>query len=139
MNVQYVEKMVLFGFQRIKMNKKQIAINRMKALEQIKRSSQFATRFGCAKCWKGTSKKHFMTISDIVWRLINEYNYEILTEAEFVGGGRADIFYLDNNKNPGVIEVLNSETNERFNIKLESYPFPITKVRVDEYSEDWCL
>ncbi len=121
------------------MNQKQRVINRRNALNQIKRSSQFATRFGCAKCWKKTSKKHWMTICDIVWRLINEYNYEILTEAEFVGGGRADIFYLDNNKNPGVIEVLNTESNERFNVKLESYPFPITKVRVEDYNEDWYL
>ncbi len=122
------------------MNRKQILLNRQQSLELIDRASQFGTRVNCVKCWKNTSFKHFMTISSIVWKLINIYNYEVITEAIFKNGaGRADIFYIDNNGLPGVIEVLNSETDEMFEIKLENYPVQITKVRVSEYSDDWCL
>lgn len=121
------------------MNKKDIAQNRINSLEHIKRESRSGTRVGCAKCWKGTTKSHWMTICSIVWKLINEYNFEVITEAEFVSGGRADIFYVDNQGKGGVIEVLNTETEEKFNTKLEKYPFYITKIRVEDYNEDWCL
>lgn len=104
----------------------------------IKRSSRYGTRVGCAKCWKGTSKTHWRVICSIVWKLVNEYNFEVITEAEFPNG-RADIFYIDNQGLPGIIEVLCSETNEMFNTKLQKYPLPLTKVKTDEYTENWCL
>ena len=121
------------------MNKKEIYINRRKTLDQVKRSSLSGTQVGRAKCWKGTKRGHWMTICSIVWKLINDYGFEVYTETEFLNKSRADIFYVDNNGDGGIIEVLDSETDKMFNVKLESYPFTITKIRVDEYSEDWCL
>lgn len=121
------------------MNKKEKLLNRQKTLNQIKRSSLSGTQVGRAKCWKGVKKGHWLTMCDIVWKLINEYDFEVYTETEFLNKSRADIFYIDLNGNGGVVEVLDTESDERFNIKLSSYPFPISKVRVKEYNEDWCL
>lgn len=124
----------------LKMNKREIEQNRIRSLEIIKRSSRYGTRVNSAKCWKGTSKSHWTVLSSIVWKLINEYNFEVITEAEFADSkGRADIFYIDNQGLPGIIEVLCSETNEQFNVKLQKYPGTITKVKTNEYTEDWCL
>lgn len=122
-----------------KINKKEIYLNRKKTLEQIKRSSLSGTQVGRAKCWKGVKKGHWITMCDVVWKLVNDYDFEVFTEVEFLNGSRADIFYLDSNGNGGVVEVLDTESDERFNVKLDKYPFSITKVRVKDYSEDWCL
>lgn len=121
------------------MNKKEIYLNRQKTLNQVKRTSLTGTQVGRAKCWAGTKKGHWMTICSIVWKLVNDYKFECFTETEFLDGSRADIFYIDKIGGGGVIEVLDSETNEMFNVKLDKYPFEITKVNVKDYSEDWCL
>lgn len=121
------------------MNEREKYLNRQKTLDYVKKSSLSGTQVGRAKCWKNTTYKHWMTICSIVWKLVKD-GYSVYTETEFINGTRADIFYIDHNGDGGIVEVLNTETNERFNIKLEKYPFHITKVRVDEYNEDdWCL
>lgn len=57
--------------------------------------------------------------------------FSYVTEAEFTGGGRADIYLLDTDT---VIEILNTETKERFEKK--DYPVSsIIGVRVDQEFE----
>lgn len=122
------------------MNKREIEQNRVRSLDMIKQSSRYGTRINSVKCWKGTSKLHWTVLSSIVWKLINEYDFEVITEAEFIGGGRCDIFVIDNNGNGSIIEVLNSETEERLLAKKEVYPFPIHKVYTKDFNiEKWEL
>ena len=116
------------------MNKREKIIKRNKVLNLIKKSSLTGTKIGCSKCWKGVSKKHYLVMSEIVWILINNYNFEVFTEVEFVNGGRADIFAIDEYGRGYIFEVLKSETDERFNTKLEYYPnFYIKSVKTSEF------
>lgn len=114
------------------MNQRQIQLNKQNTLNKIKRSSLSSTRVGCAKCWKKTSYEHFITIAKIVWKLSSQ-DYSVFTETEFIDGGRADIFVLDQNGDGTIIEVLHTETEERYNAKLEHYPFPIIKVQTKDF------
>lgn len=116
------------------MNKREKIIKRNKTLSQIKRSSLSGTKVGYSKCWKGVSKEHYLVMSEIVWILTNNYDFEVFTEVEFINGGRADIFAIDEFGEGYIVEVLNSETDERFNAKLEYYPnFYIRKVKVSDF------
>ena len=115
------------------MNKRQIQLNRQNTLNKVKRSSLNSTRVGCAKFWKGTTYFHFITIAEIVWKLSSQ-DYEVFSEVEFVDGGRADIFVLDKNGNGTIIEVLHTETEERFNAKLQKYPFDVIKVYTKDFN-----
>lgn len=114
------------------MNKRQTQLNKQNTLNKVKRSSLSSTRIGCAKYWKGTTYEHFMTIAAIVWKLSSQ-GYEVVTEVEFVDGGRADILVLDQNGDGTIIEVLHTETEERYNAKLEKYPFNIIKVQTKDF------
>lgn len=114
------------------MNKKQKILNRQNTLNNIKRESLNATRIGCAKYWKGTTYKHWRVMSDIVWKLSNE-GYEVITEVEFINGGRGDILCIDLNGDGFIIEVLHTESEERYNLKLDKYPFPVFKVHTKDF------
>lgn len=95
----------------------------------------------CLKCWKGTSLSHFMAMSQICWKLINEYGLDVYTEAEFKSGGRADVVAIKGDTG-FIVEVLHSESNKKFNAKLSKYPeeFFISKVNTKDFDIDnWSL
>lgn len=71
-------------------------------------------------------------MSDIVWKLSSQ-NYEVYTEVEFVHGGRADIFVVDKNGDGLIIEVLHTESEERYEEKLKLYPFQVIKVYTKDF------
>lgn len=50
---------------------------------------------------------------------LRKHGKHFVTEARFIGGGIGDIFVLDDSR---VIEILHTETNERFKKKLNYYP-----------------
>ncbi len=123
------------------MNFREKQFNKYNLRNQLKYSSKSGTRQGCAKCWKGTTHRHWRVLSDIVWKLVNQ-GYEVYPEAEFVTGGRADIVAISQNGDGYAIEVLDSETDKRFNLKKEYYPceFELIKVRTKEFDiSDWDL
>lgn len=107
-------------------------MNRQNTLNKIKRTSLSGTKVGCAKYWKGTDYCHFRVISDIVWKL-SSMGQEVYTEVEFINGGRADILAIDKLGNAVIIEVLHTESEERFENKLSSYPFPVVKVYTKDF------
>lgn len=121
------------------MNKRDSYLNKRNTLDLIERDSLNGTKVGCVKYWKGTSYEHFRVMSDIVWKLSSQ-GYDCYTEVIFKNGCRADILAIDLNGNGTVIEVLHSETNKRFNLKLDNYPLPIVKVRTKGFNlEKWDL
>lgn len=102
-------------------------------MDLIDRNSLSGTRIYCAKYWRGVTLQHWRVMSDIVWKLASQ-GYEVYTEIVFAdGSGRGDILAIDTNGNGYIIEVLHSEKDERFNLKLESYPLPIIKVKTKEF------
>ena len=60
-------------------------------------------------------------MANIVWKLSSQ-GYICFTEVEFISGGRADILAISDDGTGYVIEVLHSESKERFEEKLSSYP-----------------
>ena len=75
-----------------------------------------------------------------MWILVNKYGFDTYSEVEFQNGSRADIFYIDNNGEGGIIEILDSESEKRFSTKLEKYPLPITRVDTKTFDgESWVL
>jgi len=117
------------------MNKKQIYIENKKLKDLIKREST-NNRRGCAKFWKGVTKEHWRVMCDIVWKLVNQ-GYEVYTEAEFVSGGRADVVAIINGSG-FIIEVLHTETEERYSAKFNKYPkeFFMIKVKTKGFKID---
>ena len=114
--------------------KKQATYN---LLNKIKHTSRSGNKRGYVKCWKGTSKAHFMTIAEISYDLINE-GFEILTEVEFTNGGRADILAISPNSEFYIIEVLHSETEEMLLKKKDYYPEEclLVSVKAGAYKRD---
>ncbi len=121
------------------MNKLTKETNKKKVLDLVKRESLFRTSLGNAKCWKKTTYEHFRVLSDILWKLGSQ-GYDVYSEVEFKNGGRADLLVLDMNGNASIIEILHSETEERFEEKLSKYPFSVIKVRTKDFDiKKWDL
>jgi hypothetical protein len=102
------------------MSNKNNLIEEMKLLETIQRSSLYATRDGCVKCWRGVTYEHFMTMAAVCWKIANN-GYKIFTEVEFKNGGRADIVAI-RGRHGYIIEILHTESEERFSSKKDVYP-----------------
>lgn len=74
-------------------------------------------------------------MSDIVWKLVNQ-DYSVYTEVEFTNNkGRADIVAIDHTGQGYVIEVLHTESDERYESKLSKYPeeFIITSIKTKDF------
>lgn len=93
-----------------------------------------------SKCWKNISLEHYRVMSDIVWKLANEYEMEVYSEVIFKSGGRADIFAF-NGSLAVIIEILHSEKEENIENKKTYYPdIPIIKVKTRDFNiETWKL
>lgn len=113
------------------MNQKQKRLNRQETLSKVKRESLYATRVGTVKIWKGNTDIHELCKFLIEQKLIRQ-GYECIPEAEFNGGGRADILVIDNNGNGTCVEILASEKESRCALKENIYPFPIVQVKAKE-------
>ena len=62
-----------------------------------------------------------------IWLRQNEYDF--ITEAEFIDGGRADIFVLDTGD---AYEILHTEKMQDF--KKKAYPVPTYPIKV---TDEW--
>lgn len=115
------------------MNKK-AEFKKYRLMQTIKFSSRSGNKIGCSKCWKGVSYNHWRVMSDIVWKLVN-YGYTVFTEVEFTNGKRADIVCIIDSGDGVIIEILDSETDEGYDEKLDSYPieFNMVKVRTKDF------
>ena len=112
------------------MNKKQKIMAEKKFESLIDFSVQSKKKHGFAKCWKGVSYCHWRVMTDIVWKLVNEYEMNhVHTEVTFKKKGRADIFAYTGDF-AVIIEVLHSESEKKASKKKGYYPKGITIVNI---------
>ena len=98
------------------------------AILQMRISNRSGSHENCIRLSPQSKGKH----NDKIIELCKEYlgtGVKFYTEAIFHNGSRADIFLPALNE---CIEVLNTETDERFSQKIKKYPeaFKIVRVRI---------
>ena len=111
------------------MNKKLKEFRKIRALQEIPRSSRYGSLTNCSKFWYGIGHEHYRVMSDIVWKLASQ-DFECYTEVTLNNGKRMDIVAISPSGDLYNVEVLNSEKEDRYNEKLESYPIEFTMVQV---------
>lgn len=116
------------------MNKKQKQRNKNYYYNLI---DKYSNKYrNASKCWKGVCLKHYRVMSDIVWKLVNEYDMDVFTEVIFINNsGRADIFAY-NGQLAIIVEVLHSESEKKADTKNSYYPkgIPIVKVSTKDFN-----
>lgn len=107
---------------------------RYRLIQKLDYKSRTGNKRGCVKIWKGNKYLHERVKFDICYKLINQ-GYEIYTESEFSNKGRGDIVAISPGGEGYIIEVLYSESEERFLNKKDYYPeeFTLIKVKVNEF------
>ena len=78
----------------------------------------------CVAINAGNTKEHEMKKAEQTYELI-KCGYEVVTEAIFKNGCRADIYILDTNH---IIEILHSETLKNAKEKTRKYPVPAENI-----------
>jgi hypothetical protein len=102
------------------MSKKNEQLERYKLRLLLKRSS-ISNRRNCSKYWKGVTKAHYITMCELLWKFANA-GYEVFTEVEGKDGKwRADIVAISGGVGQ-IVEVLHSESEEKFLSKKSYYP-----------------
>lgn len=109
----------------------------MKVLEQRARSykllsRKFNTKEGVIKINTHNTFEHELAKFITCWKLALE-GKEFVTEAIFENGKRADVFVLDDME---ALEILKSESEEDFNLKIEEYPCPAFALVAEEVIEE---
>jgi len=100
------------------MNKQYLLRKRNDAMREIRHSNKVGSHRNCIRINVNNSFEHEVAKLRICYELIKE-GKEIITEAIFNNGTRADIVVLDDYK---IIEVLYSESEEACLEKAKSYP-----------------
>lgn len=100
------------------MNKQYLLRKRNDAMREIRHSNKIGSHRNCIRINVGNSIEHEIAKLRICYELIKE-GKEVITEAIFNNGSRADILVLDDYK---IIEVLYSESEESCLEKFKRYP-----------------
>lgn len=110
------------------MNKKELLRKRNDAMREIRYTNKAGSHRNCIRINVNNSIEHEITKLKICYDLIKS-GKEIITEAIFVNGSRADILVLDDYK---IIEVLYSESKSSCLEKAKKYPdlFELEMVKV---------
>ena len=101
------------------MNLEEIRNDNMRKLNPLKNKRNVIVK-------SGESLEHFLKKAEISFKLMDEGN-DIVTEAVFENGKRADIFVLDTGH---VYEIVNTETEESIRKKMIDYPIDQDKLMV---------
>lgn len=124
------------------MNNREKLINRQRVLDLFEQSS-INGKQGYVKLW-GDDNGHCSDSHELAKFLVCKklrfvYGCEIWTEVELKNKiGRVDILCIDKSGNGTILEILDSETKEKFNIKLEKYPLTIHKIETKNFNiEEW--
>ena len=91
-------------------------------------SKKFNSKEGVLKYSLANTFKHELAKFILCWNLGKE-GKQVVTEAIFENGSRADVFVLDSGE---AWEVLQSETEEQFNKKKVKYPCPVFSFKADD-------
>jgi len=110
------------------MNKKELFKKRNDAMREIRHSNKIGSHRNCIRINTNNSIEHELAKLRVCYRLISE-GKEVVTEAIFNNGSRADIVILDNHK---IIEILYSESEAACLEKAKKYPdlFELEMVKV---------
>jgi len=115
------------------MNRKKAMIEENKLLQLIIPQSRHGNKAGCVKVYPNNSVEHEVVKTKVAHKLMN-LGFKVYTETEFTNGKRADIVAIQNGVGYAV-EVLHTESEERYIAKMSSYPeeFTLVKVRTGEF------
>jgi len=115
------------------MQKKERVLKANDLKRMIKRKCTISRR-NCVKYWGRTSRDHFLVMCQICFKLA-ENGWEFFTEAEGVNDKwRADIVAIHGDVGQ-IIEVLHTESEERYMKKKDTYPseFILRGVRTKDF------
>ncbi len=117
------------------MSKKEEALAEKKLKDLIKRSCM-SNRRNCAKYWNGVTRAHYITMCELVYKLVSS-GWEVFSEVEFKNGGRADLVAINGGIGQ-IVEILHTESEEKFNKKKDTYPseFILRGVRTKNFNID---
>lgn len=104
-------------------------------LNEIRISNRSGSHINCIRVFPNNSFEHEQT-KFLVCMKLAEWGHDFVTEAIFNDGKRADIIDL---KKGIIYEVMKSETDEKFNLKLSQYPeiFEVRSIDANkEFNED---
>jgi len=112
------------------MNRQDLMRKRNDAMREIRYSNKVGSHRNCIRINVNNSLRHEIAKLKICYNLIKE-GKEIITEAIFNNGTRADILVLDDWK---IIEVLYSESEESCLEKASRYPdlFELEMIKVND-------
>ena len=112
------------------MNKQDLMRKRNDAMRTIRHSNKVGSHRNCIRINVANSLEHEITKLRICYDLIKS-GKEVITEAIFDNGSRADILVLDDYK---IIEVLCSEDEDACLEKFKRYPelFELEMVKVNK-------
>jgi hypothetical protein len=87
---------------------------------------------GCVKIVGNVSHEHEVTKA-AVFHYLKKEGYDVWSEVNLNGGGRADIVAIKGQFGY-IVEILCSESEKRYNAKFDYYPEEFTMVRVSTES-----
>jgi len=120
------------------MNYKQKQFARWRLMQKLEHKSRSGSKEGFVKIFHNNTPKHELVKFQIAYKL-KKLGYEVWSECEFGAGnsGRADLVAIKDGKGY-IIEVLHSETEEKYLNKISSYPseYELIKVKTDEFDFD---
>lgn len=121
------------------MNRQEKDKKRREALNLIRMSNRSGSHLNCVRFFRNNTWEHEMVKAQVCLKLLKQ-GYDLFTECIFENG-RADIMAIAQDGSAYIIEVLNSETEERFLAKQETYPdIPIIKIYCKNFEiNDWDL
>lgn len=120
------------------MNKKAIQFKTYRLLQKIDFKDRTGNKEGYVKIYPNNTETHETIKFQIALKLKKD-KFKVYTECSFVdGSGRADLIAIAPNGNGYIIEVLCSETEERYLEKEAKYPkeFDIIKVKAKDFNID---
>lgn len=112
------------------MNQKKKLWKRYSVLQSLKFSSKSGNKLNLFNYWVSNSDEH-ENVKWEIFKYLRKQGYDMLTEAEFVSGGRADLVAISPTGEGYIIEVLHTESDERFNLKVKKYPQDMEIVKVN--------
>ena len=109
------------------MNLKEMQAKR-ELLNKIRYTNRSGSHINCIRLSHANTWQHELKKVEVCWELLKQKK-EFITEAIFENGSRADILNLTDGI---VIEILHTETVEKFKEKIKKYPIDATYILTSE-------
>ncbi len=115
------------------MNKK-IEFRKYRLLQTIKYSSRSGNKEGYIKIYPNNSLDHERTKFLVAYKL-KKQGFYVLSEVTFNNGKRTDLAVISPEGHGTLIEIIKSESKERYDEKLDSYPleWDMLAISVDDF------